>query len=276
MNANAHRDEINRFLHTGDYDPIFRAWSGDSALARIEWGHETFLDTLVSEVRRRQQEVTIVSPPPIPGGNLTSFARQKLGPMVRGLFSRSEWTPVLAVLETSIVFLTPDTIESAIRQTNGLGTAWELANIYLASVGVDPLDGTERHIVGYSVETTCYVSLEYFANDDPFADFVGHEAAHVFHNTKCVSIGLPHTKHQEWLLPIAFRKRETFAYAVEAYSRIRELSKNQAERRSLLTQLLSGPPPPDERVDSQEYADILREAIGQRNGWRAILAQCTS
>ena len=39
--------------------------------------------------------------------------------------------------------------------------------------------------------------------------------------------------YQEWLLPIDFAKREEFAYACEAYGRIRERAKNQAERRRL-------------------------------------------
>lgn len=39
--------------------------------------------------------------------------------------------------------------------------------------------------------------------------------------------------YQEWLLPIDFAKREEFAYACEAYGRIRERAKNPAERRRL-------------------------------------------
>ena len=36
------------------------------------------------------------------------------------------------------------------------------------------------------------------------------------------TVGLPETRQREWLLDIDFRKRETFAYACEAYSRILE------------------------------------------------------
>ena len=274
LSAIARRHEIIRFLHSGDYDLLFPAWTGENLLDRIQRGHDALIEALVSEVRRRQQQFTLPSPKLTLGHDLTSFAREKLAPMVRGLFPRREWAPVLAVLEKSVVFLTPDAIESLIPQISDLGVAWEVANMYLASVGAAPLDDNERHIVGYSVETTCYVSVKYFTTDDPFADFVVHEAAHVFHNTKRVSIGLPEIKHQEWLLPIAFRKRETFAYAIEAYSRIRELAKNQTERRSLFAQLESQPPPPDDRVDPEEYLDILAEAIRQRNGWKGILKRC--
>jgi hypothetical protein len=72
-------------------------------------------------------------------------------------------------------------------------------------------------IVGFSEETTFYVSPEYFRDDQPFADFVVHEAAHVFHNCKRRTLGLPETRTREWLLDIVFAKRETFAYACEAY-----------------------------------------------------------
>jgi hypothetical protein len=62
-----------------------------------------------------------------------------------------------------------------------------------------------------------YVSPEYFAEDDPFADFIVHEAAHIFHNCKRVTIGLSETRTKEWSLDIEHRKRETFAYSCEAY-----------------------------------------------------------
>jgi hypothetical protein len=31
---------------------------------------------------------------------------------------------------------------------------------------------------------------------------------------------------------------------------------------------------PDERVDSKEVADIVREAAESRNGWKVILSRC--
>jgi hypothetical protein len=274
MNAKSRQHEIDRFLRSGEHDLLFCDWPGEDLVERMQQGHDALIEALVSEIRRRQQELTF----PIPERNLAcdlaSFAREKFASMVHGLFPRREWAPVLAVLERSVVFLTADTIESLIPQTNDLGTAREVASIFLASIGAQCLDDEERNIVGYSVESTCYVSIDYFACDDPYADYVVHEAAHLFHNTRRTSIGLPETRHQQWLLPIDFRKRETFAYAVEAYSRICELSKKQAERRSLLAELVSRPPPLDDRVDPEEYLDILSEAIGRRNGWKAILNRC--
>ena len=89
-----------------------------------------------------------------------------------------------------------------------------------------------------------------------------------------LTIGLPEIQHQERLLPIEFRKRETFAYAIEAYSRICELAKKPAERRALFAELASHPLPPTDFVETEEYLDILKEAISQRNGWKAILKRC--
>lgn len=124
-----------------------------------------------------------------------------------------------------------------------------------------------------SEETTCHVSLEYFVGSDRFEDFLVHEAAHVFHNCKRRGVGLPYTRRREWLLEIAFRKRETFAYACEAYSRILELGKGPRERRALFTELARKAPPADQ-VDPAEYVAILREAMAARNGWKRILARC--
>ena len=82
--------------------------------------------------------------------------------MVRGLFPRKEQDPVLAVLERSLVFLTPETIEPLIRNEKSLSTARLAANVYLGSIGAEPLDEAESVPVGFSEETTCYVSMAYF------------------------------------------------------------------------------------------------------------------
>ena len=77
------------------------------------------------------------------------------------------------------------------------------------------------------------------------------------------------------LLDIAFGKRETFAYTCEAYARIVELGETRAARLALADELAAGSRPPDERVEGDEYVDILREAAAARNGWTHILARCT-
>jgi hypothetical protein len=137
--------------------------------------------------------------------------------MVRGLFPRTGQDAVLAMLEQSVVFLTKENIERLLLGYGFDSSAWTLVNLYLASLGAELLTENAPLLVGLSEETTCYVSPEYFAEDDPFADFIVHEAAHIFHNCKRVTIGLPETRTKEWSLDIEHRKRETFAYSCEAY-----------------------------------------------------------
>ena len=103
------------------------------------------------------------------------------------------------------MFLTPDNISAILAEAHWLGTAWDLANLYLLSIGAAPLGDDAPNIVGLSEETTCYVSMEYFADTPRFADFVVHEAAHIFHNCKRHTIGLPHTRTREWVLEIEYR-----------------------------------------------------------------------
>jgi hypothetical protein len=123
-------------------------------------------------------------------------------------------------------------------------------------------------------ETASYVSLKYFSEDDPFADYVVHEMAHLFHNWKRVSIGLKETRHKEFLLNISFKKREIFAFACEAYSRILELGKNPSERRQLFERFSreSRIPIGEER---EELLQIVRAAVETRNGWKKILKMCS-
>lgn len=76
-------------------------------------------------------------------------------------------------------------------------------------------------------------------------------------------------------MPIQYRKRETFAYACEAYSRILEIAKKPADRRVLVETLNERPLPADDRVDLDEYVAILTEAVNRKNGWKSILARCS-
>ena len=202
------------------------------------------------------------------------LTRAKVEPMVRGFFARAEQDVVLATLEKSVVYVTSDTIESIILNHKWDRSRWDLANMYLLSVGAKLLGKKAARIVGMSEEATCYVSPDYFAEGDPFADFIVHEAAHIFHNCKRRTIGLRETRTKEWLLDIEFRKRETFAYSCEAYARIVARTRNPAERRALAAEYGSKRRISAERVDPAEVASIVAEAASTRNGWRAILARC--
>ena len=100
--------------------------------------------------------------------------------------------------------------------------------------------------------------------------------AQIPHNRKRETLGLPHTLSKEWLLDIAFAKRETFAYACETYSRIVEQAQGTAGRRAILTQYARSANPTMILRISAELLNILTEAVEARNGWKRILARCSS
>ncbi len=265
--------EVERYMRTGQNpDPFHAGWPGDNLFQRAENAERAMRQALIAEVRARCRHAR----PPRGAVRLDaeSFAREKVAPMVRGLFPRREQAALLDILARSVVFLTPGRIAAVLAEVDWLSTAWDLANLYLGSFGAELLSDDAPRILGLSESTTCYVSVEYFRKTDRFEDFVIHEAAHVFHNCKRERVGLPVTRHREWLLPIAFRKRETFAFACEAYSRLVELGSGRAQRLALLEELSSGPMPGVDQVDTAEYLDILREAVSARNGWKRILARC--
>lgn len=266
-------EEVHRYVRTGQHDDLlFSGWPGDDLGARATHAHEALADALVAEVRRRTPHAEV--PGELLGLDVAAFARGKVAPMVRGLLPRAEQDQVLDLLARSVVFLTPANLEPVLRRMRWLSTAWDIANLYLTGFGAERLSEEAEPLAGLSEETTCYVSAEYFTGSGRFDDFIVHEAAHVFHNCKRETIGLPHTRRREWLLEIEYAKRETFAHACEAYARILELGKRPAERRALLSELEREPLPGAYAMDSDEYVDILREAVAVRNGWKRILARC--
>ena len=99
----------------------------------------------------------------------SDLTRAKVESMVRGLFPRVEQDQVLATLERSVVFLASTNIESILLAQRWDRSAWTIANLYLAGVGAALLADDAPHLAGLSEETTCYVSPDYFAEDDPFS-----------------------------------------------------------------------------------------------------------
>jgi hypothetical protein len=261
--------EIDRYLATGASDPDRTAWSGD-LLARARQAREALRAALVAEVRRRaptERRLPRVADP-------VALARARCEPMVRGLFPNAERDVVLALVERSVVFVTSDTVEAVLRGQRWDRTAWNLANLYLGSMGAPPLGPDAVPLLGLSEETTCYVTAAYLEEEDPFADFVVHEVAHIFHNCKREHVGLPFSRRREWLLDIDFRQRETFAYACEAFARVLERARGPSDRLELAAAFGRGFRPGDDRVDAAEVADLVREASARRNGWKVILGRC--
>jgi hypothetical protein len=262
--------EIERYLRTGETDPHRSAWSG-GFLERERRAHDDLREALVGAVRRLAVGLRHELLPEVDTVLLT---RAKVEPMVRGLFPRAEQDAVLAMLERSVVFLTSANIEPLLFKEAFDGSAWKLANLYLASVGAELLGESAPRLVGLSEEITCYVSPEYFSQDDPFDDFIVHEAAHIFHNCKRAPVGLRETRRKEWLLDIEYRKRETFAYSCEAYARVIERAKKPVERRVLAEQYARAARISDDRVDAAEVAANVKAAAEARNGWKLILERC--
>ncbi|QRK08630.1 hypothetical protein JQX13_00070 [Archangium violaceum] len=263
-------EEIERYLRTGDADMLGDAWPGD-IMERGRRQHADLRGALVEEVRRLAKGH---SHEPVPANVGVEFTRAKVEPMVRGLFTRAEQDVVLATLEKSVVYVTRETIEPLLLNHSYDRSAWDLANLYLLSVGAKLLGKEAPRLVGISEETTCYVSPDYFAEDDPFADFIVHEAAHIFHNCKRRTLGLRETRTKEWLLDIEYRQRETFAYSCEAYACVVARAKSPAERKALAADYGSKVRISEERVDPSEVASIVAEAASARNGWKVLLARC--
>ncbi|WP_277183166.1 hypothetical protein [Caballeronia sp. BR00000012568055] len=262
---------VKRYLDSGDYDSNFTGWPGDNFVDVAQRATHCLRTALVEETLRRAHgfgsQVTLP-------GDLHAWTHNKLSPMVYGLFPADERSIILDTLACSVVFLTPDNIAEVLTQQTWLSTAWDLANTYLAGVGAPALSQEATDIVGLSEETTCYVSMAYFEETDPSADFVVHEAAHVFHNCKRATVGLNEGRQKEFLLNVDYYKRETFAYACEAYSRILSLAAGVRQRQAALEQHPKLSLPPDDRVDHDEYLDILRDATSAPNGWKKILRRC--
>jgi hypothetical protein len=270
--TNARQRLLDEFVRTGHEADVWRHWPGDSLIESMTCAAQAHRDALLAAVSRHEQTAT--RQVAMPDVDLVSLTRSRIEPMVQGLFPRSEQSIVMALLERSVVFLTRENIEAVLREQSYLNSAWHLANLYLSSRGAELLGPDATGLLGLSQETTCYVSLEYFRRRERFADYLVHEAAHVFHNWKRERAGLPFTRTREWLLEIAFRQRETFAYACEAYRRIVELAPTRADQAALVDEYATGPMPSDDSVDAEELISVLREAVQARNGWKRILARC--
>lgn len=265
-------DEIERYLRTGDTDPYHAAWSG-SPLERARLASAALNNALVAEVSRRANGW---QPPSalLAIEDLHAFTRSKVEPMVLGLFPRAEQQAVMTLVEQSVVFITPNNIEQVLRGSQWSASAWEIANLYLGAIGADLLGEDAPQLLGLSEGAVCYVSPAYFTEDDPFADFVVHEVAHIFHNCKRGKAGLRETSRREWLLDIEFRKRETFAYACEAYACTLRRARKPTERVAVASEVPDEFGTGDARIDPGQIAEIVRSAAKHRNGWKVILEAC--
>ncbi|MEO6857464.1 MAG: hypothetical protein ABI323_02610 [Solirubrobacteraceae bacterium] len=213
--------------------------------------------------------------PVLPADDSREATRDQVMPMVTGLFPPAEREAVLRLVERSVIFVTSSNLEQLLMDQRWDHTAWMLANLHLATLGAELLSPDAATLVGLSEETTCFVSPLYFNEPDPSSDFLVHEVAHIFHNCKRATAGLPETRRREWLLDIAFYKRETFAYSCEFYSWVVEHSADAGSRRRLAAEVFETKSLTGDRVDQQEVADIVLDAAHSRSGWKVILRRCS-
>ncbi|MDR5734034.1 hypothetical protein QCE47_17125 [Caballeronia sp. LZ025] len=209
--------QVQHYLETGEYDSFFVGWPGKAVTDTASHASQQLRAALIADTllcARGFGQARIVFEPTLP------WFHDKLKPMVHVLFSATERELIFRTLVSGIVVLTPNNIVQVLTKETWPSTAWTVAGIYLDSLGATPLREESARVVGTSQDTTCYVSPAFFRDTDPFADYVVHEAAHVLHNCRRSAIGLTERRTCPNPLDIAFGKRETFAYACEAYSRI--------------------------------------------------------
>ena len=78
-------DEVERYLRTGETDPHHAAWPGSGFMERANRAHEDLRSALVREVRRLAKGL---AHEPLPQTDTVALTRDKVEPMVRGLFPR--------------------------------------------------------------------------------------------------------------------------------------------------------------------------------------------
>ena len=79
-------DEVDRYILTGESNPLYRAWPGCGIMERASRAHDDLRGALVRAVRQRTAGLTH---PPMPQFDAVAFTRGKIEPMVRGLFPRT-------------------------------------------------------------------------------------------------------------------------------------------------------------------------------------------
>lgn len=219
--------EVRRYLTRGDYDNFFVGWPGHTVVDIATGATQRLRAALVETTLRRASGFERSAPLP---ELIDPWLRDKLSPMVHGLFTEHERDCVLDALARGIVFLAPLNIVGVLATEPWLSTAWRVANLYLDSLGAQRLGSQAGELVGLSQNATCYVSLAYFDQTDPFADYVVHEAAHVLHNCRRTAIGLPEHRHCPTPLSLSERPLPTRVRPTAGFSRWRRMASPDRRR----------------------------------------------
>jgi hypothetical protein len=139
------KNEIERYLRTGEYGPHFAGWRGNF-MDRARQADSELKDALIAEVRRRTGHT--FPRETVADVDIVGFTRRQVEPMVSGLFTRAEQEAVLAMFEQSVVFLGSANIFEVLAKANWLHPAWHLANLFLVSADAELLDPTLRTWLG--------------------------------------------------------------------------------------------------------------------------------
>lgn len=151
MSKESIKTAIQEFLRTGDHAPLFLQFPGNDHLDSIRGGHCTLVDALLAEMQSRASTVAPSRLTVLPL-DIQAFSRQKVEPMVRGLFKRADQEAVITILESYVVFITPDSAPLLIKHDD-LHTAWLIANLYFRNIGADPISEHSPPIVGLPVDS---------------------------------------------------------------------------------------------------------------------------
>jgi hypothetical protein len=81
---NIPKADIERYLRTGKHDPMFPAWPGKNLIDRCTNGDATLRAALVATVHERTPHAKL--PAPLHNMDVVAYTREKVAPMVRGLF----------------------------------------------------------------------------------------------------------------------------------------------------------------------------------------------
>lgn len=267
--------EIQRYLQTGDTDSKSTAWPSPSFIERACQSHADLRTALVAEVRRRTSQYSPLAD--IDDDAARALVIAKVEPMVRGLFATNEQELVLSAVAQRVIFLTASRIDSALTTARWHRNAWNLANLYLASLGAEPLADGHDHILGMATDQACYVTAAYLQLPHEHDDYVVHEVAHSFHDCYARDLGLLQSERRKYPLDIYYAHRETFAYSCEFYACISRSAVTRKERLALIDHLAADWTGGEgQACEPDLVVDILRRAVRARNGWRVILARCKS
>jgi hypothetical protein len=195
---------------------------------------------------------------------------ERLSPMVRGLVQRDWQDLALQELTRRTFVLNLPGTQAALEaelSTGFLSTAWQVVWTFFADCGLKVPD--ERlDIDGVSAGEYAHVRASALSTDDPYCDVVVHEGAHLLHYLKPARYGLYVRRGQERFVDVEFRKRELFAFACEAYSRVARKGSRKARILSAERMEADAKSFPSDEIAA--IAALVGAAAQARNGWRVI------